>query len=116
MFFERESGEVFWLDAGTAEITSVAESRDRFRELLGGEQADEWFLPDLVERLHEAGKIPGEGCCYTYVTLPIFKEGKYEVDNLNPVPARSHFGLTGQLHQQLADVPDGAKVKIQVVD
>ena len=48
-------------------------------------------MPYLVEQLHAAGKVPESGECYTYVTLPVFAEGKYEVDNLNPVPAGEHF-------------------------
>lgn len=116
MFFARDDGSVWWLNTGTAEVTHVASSVDHFREQLGTELADEWMLPDLVAGLHEAGKIPEPGECYTYVTLPIFAEGKYEVDNLNPVPAHEHFGLTGNIHQQIAGLPDGTQVKVQVAD
>ena len=113
MFFERKSGGVFWLNTGTGEVTKVAETPEHFRNLLAGELADEWFLPRLVEQLHNAGKIPGPGCCYTFVTLPILAEGKYTVENFNPVPAKSHFGLTGYLHQQLEKLPDGTNVQFK---
>jgi len=58
--------------------------------------------------------VPGPGECYTFVTLPIFREGKYEVDNLNPAPAREHYGLTGSIHKQLRDLPNSAQVQIKV--
>jgi hypothetical protein len=116
MFFEPDSGGVWWLNTGVAEVTQVANSVDEFQELLGTDLADEWFMPGLVEQLHDAGKIPGPGQCYTYVTLPIFEEGKYEVANLNPVPAEEHFGLTGQLLNELHTLPNGAKAQVKVVD
>ena len=64
-------------------------------------------------KLHAAGKVPGLGECYTFVTLPVFREGKYEVENLNPVPARDHYGLTGSMHKQLRSLPDGAQVQVK---
>ena len=86
VFLEPDSGGVWWLNTGVGELTQVAESPQEFRDLLGTEFADEWFLPSLVESLHAAGKIAQAGQCYTYVTLPVFAEGKYDVANLNPVP------------------------------
>lgn len=113
-FLQEKSGAILWLNTGAAELTNVAQSWEHFVELLGTERAEEWFMPHLVEELHEAGKVPGPGECYTYVTLPVFVEGKYEVSNLNPVPAREHFALTGEMHQQIRRLPDGAQVKVVV--
>ncbi|MBW7831839.1 MAG: DUF1851 domain-containing protein [Simplicispira suum] len=113
-FVQLESGAIQWLNTGTGEVAQVAESMERFRELLGTEQANEWFLPPLVEKLHAAGKVPAAGECYTYVTLPVFEEGKYEVANLNPVPAKEHFALTGHVHHEIQSLPSGAKVRINV--
>ena len=85
------------------------------RMLLGTDIADEWFLPALIEQLHAAGKVPEEGECYTYVTLPVFEEGKYEVDNLNPVPAYEHFALTGDIHCEILSRPLAEKSEPDVV-
>jgi hypothetical protein len=114
VFFQSNSGNVFWLNTGTAEVTQVADSPTHFRELLGTEVVAQWFLPPLIERLRNAGKLLGPGQCYTYVTLPVFAEGKYEVDNLNPVPAHEHFALTGQVLSQIQSLPNGAKVRLSV--
>jgi hypothetical protein len=115
VFFHTESSGVWWLNTGTGEISLVADSVEQFREKLGTEIVEEWFLPSLVEQLHAAGKIPGPSCCYTYVTLPVFAEGKYEIQNLNPVPAKLHFAATGHLHKEFHSLPDGANVKLNVV-
>jgi hypothetical protein len=115
VFLRDDTGEVFWLDTGTAELSRVATSEAEFAEHLAGEAGVYWLMPDLVEELAAAGKILRPGWCYTFVILPIFKEGGYQVDNLNPVPAAEHLSLTGEMHQQLRALPDGAKVKLQIV-
>ena len=114
VFFQTESADVFWLNTATAEIEKVAASRDEFMQLLKTEKANDWFMPHLVEQLMAAGKVLKPDQCYTYVTLPIFKEGKYEVANLNPVPAGEHFALTGHVHKEIKDLPEGAAVKIEI--
>lgn len=114
VFLEPDSGGVWWLNTGVGELTQVAESVQEFRELLCTELADEWFLPTLIEALHAAGKIAQPGQCYTYVTLPVFAEGTYDVANLNPVPAHEHYGLTGHILGEINGLSDGSKVKISV--
>jgi hypothetical protein len=115
MFFARDAGDIWWLNTGSGELSRVAASTEEFQRLLGTSITDEWFLPPLIEGLQIAGKVLQPGECYTYVTLPIFAEGKYEVDNLNPVNAREHFVLTGGIHKDLQSYPDGSKVKLAVV-
>jgi hypothetical protein len=115
VFLEPDSGGIWWLNTGTGEFTRVADSIEQFRDLLRSEVADEWLMPGLIEQLHAAGKIPEPGECYTYVTLPVFAEGKYEVDNLNPVPAGEHFSVTGHILHEIAELPDDAKAKLQTV-
>jgi hypothetical protein len=115
MFFEPDSGGIWWLNMGTAEITRVADSVEHFHEQLRTELADEWLMPALVEQLHEAGKIPEPGECYTYVTLPVFAEGRYEVDNLNPVPAGEHFSVTGHILHEIDELPEDSKVKLPTI-
>jgi hypothetical protein len=115
MFFEPDSGGIWWLNMGTAEITRVADSVEHFHEQLRTELADEWLMPALVEELHAAGKIPEPGECYTYVTLPVFAEGKYEVDNLNPVPAGEHFSVTGHILHEIDELPDDGKVPLRTI-
>jgi Domain of unknown function (DUF1851) len=112
MFFARDDDSIWWLNTGSGELTRVADGVDDFREQLATEKADDWFLPQLVERLHAAGKLPEGGECYTYVTLPVFAEGRYEVDNLNPVPAIEHFAITGHIHREIAALPQSARKRV----
>lgn len=110
-FFCVQTGEVFWLNTGTAEISLVAQSPADFRAALSG-HCSEWFLPHLVEQLRSDGKVPIGDECYTYAVLPIFAEGKYEPWNFKVVPATEHFSLTGHVHREIAALPDGARVRM----
>ena len=48
--------------------------------------------------------------------LPIFQEATYTVDNVVPLGMQEHFEVTADLHRQIADLPDGAQVRIEIVD
>ncbi|HTU66592.1 MAG TPA: T6SS immunity protein Tdi1 domain-containing protein [Steroidobacteraceae bacterium] len=115
MFYARDNGEIWWLNTGSGELKKVAKNVDEFKQLLATDMIDEWFLPPLIEATCNVGKVLQPGECYTYVTLPIFAEGRYEPDNLNPVRAREHFVLSGGIHKDLQTYPDGTKVKLSVV-
>jgi Domain of unknown function (DUF1851) len=112
MFYEVPAGEIWWLNTGTAELSKVAERRDAFVDLLDTDILMNWFLPPPIEKLRAAGKVLGEGQCYSFLTLPVFKEGKYTAENLFQVDAREHFELTGSIHRQIRALPDGSKVKM----
>lgn len=121
LFFEKQSGGVFWLECGTGLVERVADSAEAFERFLGGERDDawwervnEWFLPAFVARLHEAGKRPGPDQCYGLTILPVFNEGKYAVENVFIASRREWLCYTGSMHQQMQDLPDGAKVNISV--
>ncbi|MDP3748893.1 MAG: hypothetical protein Q8Q88_17785 [Phenylobacterium sp.] len=114
VFVRYDDGEVWWLNTGTAELVRVAPSTAAFSKLLAGDDGDYWLMPGFVEELRLAGKRLEPGCCYSFVTLPIFSEGRYEVANLNPMTGREHFGVTGSLHAQLQALPDGALVTVRV--
>ena len=118
IFAEDEDGSVYWLESGTGLVERIAADREAFETVVKSDpdSVDEWFLPPLVERLHEAGKRPGPGECYFFTILPVFAEGKYEVGNMDIVPVREQFVGAASLHEQLSRVPDGGKVRIKIVD
>jgi hypothetical protein len=113
VFLTRGSGVVWWLNTGTGELTVVAASVAEFQTLLSTEKVNEWLLPELVAKLHAAGKILGPGECFTFITLPVFSQGRYEVTNMNPVPLREHFGFTGRIIRETEGHPDGAQVRVK---
>jgi hypothetical protein len=117
-FLEQPDGTVHWLDTGTGLVEQVANNRAHFEEIMRAspDLVDEWFLPPLVERLHTAGKRAGAGECYGFIILPIFAEGKYDVDNMFVVPVTEQFVGMADVHRQISELPDGASVQMKVVD
>ncbi len=116
VFIEKDSGGVWWLNTGVGQLTQVADSVPAFQDLLSTDIVNDWFLPGLIDELHRAGKVPEPGECFTFALMPVFMEGKYEVSNLNPVPARDHFATTGDVIRQIQGLPDGAEVRITMED
>ena len=112
VFFEVPAGTVWWLSTATGSLEQVADSQATFRELLGTEKADEWFLPSLVEALRSSGKKLQPHQCYTYAILPVFTEGSFSAENMHPVSAAEHFSLSGRVHESIRQLPDGANVQI----
>lgn len=112
--FIEKDGQVQWLNTGTGAIIPIAKDRGEFHDKLGSDYANDWFMPGLVAALHDAGKYPTEGQCFTYAIYPVFAEGKYEVGNFAVVPIKEHFGLSGDLHRQIASLPEGATVRLQM--
>lgn len=104
VFYAGRRGAIFWLNTGTAEIEKVAKNTAEFQRKLDQEDGFEWLMPDLVEALEKEGKVLQPGQCYTYAILPIFPQGEFETWNFKPVAARAHFGLTAQIHRQIAGI------------
>ena len=116
IFFQRSSGEVLWLDTGSAKITVVAKSSDEFKaNLSNSEIIDEWFLPKLIGELKSSGKILESGQVYSYDHPPNLG-GDYTVDNIRPAALSVHLFIHGQIGEQIKDLSDGASAIIEIVD
>ena len=115
-FVLQPDGSVSWLDTGAGEVSPVAPSREEFGRMLESpSNATRLLLAPVVEefvRLH--GPFPA-GTCLGFTQLPTLG-GAYTVDNRYRLSAVEHFAVTGDLHRQLRDLPDGAKVRLRVVD
>ncbi|HEY6110533.1 MAG TPA: T6SS immunity protein Tdi1 domain-containing protein [Gemmatimonadales bacterium] len=109
-------GRVWWLDTGAGEFAEVAPTKEAFDQLLRDpKEARRLLLTPVVEefiRLH--GPFP-PGRCLGYTQLPILG-GAYTVENRWSAPASEHFGVTGEIHRQIHDLPDGTDGRLRVVD
>lgn len=113
-FLEKDE-HVYWLNTGTAELTMVAQNKETFYSKIHNGEGDKWLLPKLAGELAEQGMIPSDDQCYSYETLPILG-GSYSKDNFYILSLKEHLGVTGSLHQQMKDLPDGSKVKVRIED
>ena len=114
IFFEGNDKAVYWLTTDNCNVTKVAENINAFDEMLNDENnIDKWFLPSLVQKLIEAGKVLTENQVYSYKIMP-FIGGEYSIENIEPVDMSVHFAFSGQICEQIRDLPNGTRVKIKL--
>ena len=108
------NGNLYFLDVGggTIELKSNNYS-DFFDNKLSYELTEELLLPAVVDKLEQHGITLREGQVYTYSLLPIIG-GTYDEKNMFALDLYDHYNLTGDIHFQIKDTPDGTKVEIKV--
>ncbi len=115
LFLLNAEGQVLMLDpgAGTAEI--VADSIPAFRSLLDDEDRSVELLQLGVVEAYEAANGPlAHRRCLSFTTLPVFG-GAYTIDNRYCLSIEEHAGVTGHVHRQIRDLPDGARIELKIV-
>ncbi len=116
VFVELNAGTVWWLSTATGALEQIASSREQFRERLGTDAANEWFLPGLIDALIAQGKVLEKDQCYTFAIFPIFLEGSFSAENMYPASAAAHFTASGHIHESIRQLPDGAQVQLRIAD
>lgn len=110
LFLRHDDGRIFWLDAGSGQLTEVAGSPEEFKQrMVQPENADEWFAPQLVGDILTGGTPLAPGQCFGYKIAPVLG-GKFEADNFEPTDLQVHFGILGQIHRQVKDLPPGTPI------
>lgn len=110
LFLRDAAGQIFWLDVAWGELTQVAVSGEEFKQLMvQPDNANQWFVPQLVGDLLASGKHLGPGECFSYVKPPILG-GKIEPDNFEATDLQVHFSVLGQIHRQVKDLPPGTPI------
>jgi hypothetical protein len=107
---DADSGAISLLDAGTGKLVEVADSPQAFQALLGDTDfVMEQLLVNDWAAARDAGLMLAPGQVFGYKTPPVLGGG-FETDNLEPTDIAVHFGLLGQIHQQVKDLPAGTPV------
>jgi hypothetical protein len=110
LFLRGEDGSIHWLDTVAGRLTKVAADAEEFKALMvQPEHLDEWFMPQLVGDLKEAGVSLGTGQCYSYKVPPVLS-GPIDPSNIEPADLLIHFSLMGQIHRQVKDLPEGTPI------
>jgi len=103
-------GSVHFLIVGSAEVRPIASDVHEFRALLtDNEFVLDYFAVEAVMALEQAGVKLDPGKIYS-LKVPAVLGGKYSLDNVTPVDIGVHFSLTGQIHNQVKDLPPGTKI------
>ena len=114
LFVRDEEGRVHMLDVGSGDFSLIAESVPEFTVLAKApENREEWFADQETSAAAERGLVPGPGKCIGFYPPVIAAE----CDGLNSAYVTDLYdnvGWLGDMHRQIAALPDGAKVRIVV--
>lgn len=113
LFLLGQDNAVYWLQTDSGDLTKIADSPEQYQQFLTDEdKVNDWFLPVLVEQLITAGKTLKDNEVYSYKKLPVIG-GEYTIDNIEPTDMSIHFAFSGQICEQIKDLPDGTKINIK---
>ena len=98
------------IDLGRTE--KLADNREAFAAAMDA-QADDWLALPLVDRCVAAGRTLAPGRCYGFKIPPVLG-GSYGLDNIVTISITERLAWAADLQQQIADVPDGGKVRLLV--
>nr|WP_121273381.1 T6SS immunity protein Tdi1 domain-containing protein [Pedobacter schmidteae] len=116
IFFTDNEGGVNWLDTGSFNLNKVAESLEKFhRLLLDEENVNTWLLPHLCEELITSGQKLEQEQVYSFKLMPALG-GEYVVDNIKPTDIYVHFSISGQIGEQIKDIPDGTRINFKLTE
>ncbi len=106
-------GTIHKLDVGGGSIAKVAENQDGFCKKIDEEDANDWRMIPLVNRLVARGVDLLAGQCYSFLIPPALG-GEYTVENTVVLSVGEHYGLYGSYHDQWRSAADGMQVIIRV--
>lgn len=113
-FLRDEAGRVHMLNVGSGEFTLIVESITEFTERASTpEMQEEWFAESAVDAARGRGLNPGPEQCIGFSTPVVFAESS-GLDSAYIADLYEHVGYLGDIHRQLATVPDGTKVRLLV--
>lgn len=114
LFIVLGDGTIHMLDVGAGLLKKVAENRDDFGAKLDeNDNANDWLMIPLVDRLVESGVTLKERECYSYRQPPVLG-GDYTIDNTVVLPIHQHYAAYGGIHELIKDVPDGTEVTFRI--
>ena len=93
LFIVTDSGSIHLLDVCGGSVEKIAENREDFCRLVDeDDNANDWFMIPLIDKLVAADKLLKEGRCYSFVIPPLLG-GKYSVENTSDLSVEEHFSV-----------------------
>lgn len=109
-FLESADGAIHWLDVAGGELSNVASSKAEFDELRQiPENAEQWFMPQLVGDLLADGEHLEAGQCFSY-KIPPSLGGAFEPSNFDACSLSVHFSALGKIQAQVKHLPPGTPI------
>lgn len=107
---DTQDGTISLLDPGEGKLREIAASFDEFQALLSDQEfvLAEFLVEDFAS-LRDGGRSLSQGQVFGFVQPPVLG-GSFDVGNLEPTDMEVHFSVSGQIHRQVRDLPDGAPI------
>jgi hypothetical protein len=98
LFIVAADGQIHLLETGTGMLKQIAVSQDDFCQKIDlADNAGDWLMIPLVDKLVAAGKKLSAGQCYSFQQPPALG-GAYTVENTRVVRLAQHFARYAAIH------------------
>lgn len=115
LFLRTVEGRVLLLDVGDGTLGQVAESESSFEDLLKQSAKRQlWLAEQQLEVFADRGLKPNDLQCIGFKVPVVFAESANVPNNAYIADLYEQVSFLGDLHRQIADSPDGAKVRLIV--
>ena len=110
VFFKNVTGEIFQIDTVEGGLSKVSDSTSDFVNLMKlDEGQDKVLLAGFVFSMRDNGLRLENGECYDFKIPPILG-GPFHIDNIEKTSFVVKLDISGQIHQQVKDLPDGTEI------
>lgn len=94
----------------------VAENREELDALSTDQEfLEDWYMETLVE-VAKDNLGPLEESRKFYLVIPGALGGEYGINNIKTAPLVEIIRYSGDVGKQIKDLPDGAQVKLKIID
>lgn len=116
LMVEDEQGRYWRVCPEALSCEVIAQTREALDEV-SRDQAflHDWYLQSMVDQAEEMLGPLAQGEVYHFVISPVFG-GKYAIDNVRQLDHIEQLRFCGDLAREIKDLPDGAQVKLKIVD
>jgi hypothetical protein len=115
LFLQTEDRKMLWLNVGGGTLTEIADSELAFEHSLEEPAKwDVWFAERQLAVFAERGLKPNDLQCIGFKTPVVFAESRSIPDNAYVADLYEEVSFLGDLHRQIADVPNGGKVRLRI--
>ena len=115
MFLRTNDRKILWLNVSGGTLTEIAESELGFEHSLTEPAKRElWFAEQQLASFAGRGLKPNDLQCIGFKTPVVFAESRRVHDNAYVADLYEQVSFLGDLHRQIAEVPNGGKVRLKV--
>ena len=105
------AGGIYFLDTLEGAVSKIANSEAEFvSKAESDHNADHWFMAGLVDGAARRGMSPAAEECLSFKFAPQLG-GPIDLDNVEVSSLILSLSISGQIRQQIKDLPDGTKIK-----